>query len=227
MTGGAAPAEAYLFGASGIHRGERYTLDREASVLGRGEDAHVRLADPQASRHHCEVRRNEGGFLLRDLLSKNGTSVNGLPVSEKLLEQGDEIRIGETVFFFTFRAKVSPSELLSTRERIEFEDLAARVTMARGPLAGGLVGQDEKMKEIYRQIEKIAAVDVPILVRGETGTGKDLVARTIHENSRRRGHPFVPVNCAALPREILESELFGHEKGAFTGAHAARAGLFE
>lgn len=90
-----------------------------------------------------------------------------------------------------------------------------------------LVGRDPQMVAIYKVIGKVAGTETPMLIRGETGTGKELVARTIHENSRRRGQPFICVNCAALPEPLLESELFGHLKGSFTGATSDRRGRFE
>ena len=90
-----------------------------------------------------------------------------------------------------------------------------------------LVGRDPEMVEIFKTIGKVAQTEAPVLIRGETGTGKELVARTIHENSQRKDGPFVSVNCAALPEPLLESELFGHLKGSFTGATADRRGRFE
>jgi len=90
-----------------------------------------------------------------------------------------------------------------------------------------LISEDVKMKEIYALISKIAKTDSTVLIMGESGTGKEMVARAIHFNSKRSGKPFVSVNCAALPENLLESELFGYEKGAFTGAVAAKQGLFE
>jgi DNA-binding NtrC family response regulator len=90
-----------------------------------------------------------------------------------------------------------------------------------------IVGRDPAMVEIYKTIGKVAQTEAPILIRGETGTGKELVARTIHENSKRKDGPFVSVNCAALPEPLLESELFGHLKGSFTGATSDRRGRFE
>ncbi|MBP2671611.1 MAG: putative Nitrogen assimilation transcription regulatory protein (ntrC)(synonyms:glnT, glnG), partial [candidate division NC10 bacterium] len=92
---------------------------------------------------------------------------------------------------------------------------------------GGIVGGSPAMQQIFKAVGKVAGTDLTVLLRGESGTGKELIARAVHENSRRKGRPFVPVNCAAIPRELLESELFGHEKGAFTGAVAARRGRFE
>ena len=92
---------------------------------------------------------------------------------------------------------------------------------------GGIIGRDPKMLEIYRQIRDLAANDYPVHIAGETGTGKELVAQAIHNESRRAGGPFVPINCAALPEGMLESELFGHVKGAFTGAIRDKKGRFE
>ncbi|HTU02887.1 MAG TPA: sigma-54 dependent transcriptional regulator, partial [Candidatus Sulfotelmatobacter sp.] len=92
---------------------------------------------------------------------------------------------------------------------------------------GGIVGGGPAMQQIFKAVAKVAGTELTVLLRGESGTGKELIAKALHENSRRRARPFVPVNCAAIPRELLESELFGHEKGAFTGAVAARRGRFE
>jgi DNA-binding NtrC family response regulator len=92
---------------------------------------------------------------------------------------------------------------------------------------GGLVGTSRPMRELYRLIELLAASDASAILTGESGTGKEVVARTVHEMSRRRGGPFVAVNAAAIPEGLVESELFGHEQGAFTGATHARAGCFE
>jgi transcriptional regulator with GAF, ATPase, and Fis domain len=90
-----------------------------------------------------------------------------------------------------------------------------------------ILGESEKMKRVFDTIKKVAPTDITVLVQGETGTGKELVAKAIHALSPRREHPFVPVNCAAIPKELIESELFGHEKGAFTGATSARDGKFQ
>jgi DNA-binding NtrC family response regulator len=92
---------------------------------------------------------------------------------------------------------------------------------------GSLVGQSPQMVEIYKLVARVASLDTTVLIQGETGTGKEVVARAIHAASARAEHPFVVVDCAALPESLFESELFGHERGAFTGAHTARRGLFE
>jgi DNA-binding NtrC family response regulator len=91
----------------------------------------------------------------------------------------------------------------------------------------GMVGRSPKMLELYRALDKIVRVDAPVLVSGESGTGKELVARAIHQHSRRSGGPFITVNCGALPVNLVQAELFGHEKGSFTGAHQRRVGSIE
>ncbi|WP_373498967.1 PEP-CTERM-box response regulator transcription factor [Desulfococcus sp.] len=91
----------------------------------------------------------------------------------------------------------------------------------------GMLGTCDKMQEVYKTIRKVAATDAPVLIEGESGTGKELVARAIHSKSPRQARPFVVINCGAIPENLLESELFGHEKGAFSGAHAQRKGRFE
>ncbi len=122
--------------------------------------------------------------------------------------------------------------LLVVQKALEAQTRAREVAQLRQTVEGSvdlgsIVGGSPAMQQIFKAVGKVAGTDLTVLLRGESGTGKELVARAIHENSRRKGRPFVPVNCAAIPRELLESELFGHEKGAFTGALAARRGRFE
>jgi DNA-binding NtrC family response regulator len=116
--------------------------------------------------------------------------------------------------------------VLRTR-RLERENRELREAVREGDRFGELIGRSEAMAALYRTIEKVGATDATVLVVGESGTGKELVARTLHGASRRVDRPFVAVNCAAIPDTLIESELFGHEKGAFTGAHRRREGRFE
>ena len=109
--------------------------------------------------------------------------------------------------------------------REENERLKAELKAVRG--VGDLLGASDRMRRIYDLINKVAATDVTVLIHGESGTGKELVARAIHEQSAHRRGDFIAMNCAALPSELIESELFGHEKGAFTGAAGQRKGKFE
>src|SRR2546427_1206562 len=115
------------------------------------------------------------------------------------------------------------SALLGTRTELEVTRRKLRDT---GSL-GSLVGPSKKMQEIFRLIEMVAPSTASVLITGASGTGKELVARTVHELSPRRNKPFVPINCAAIPETLIESEVFGHEKGAFTGALERRIGCFE
>ena len=91
----------------------------------------------------------------------------------------------------------------------------------------GMIGTSTKMQDVFSAIRKVATTDAPVLIRGESGTGKELVARAIHRLSIRASRPFIPINCSAIPENLIESELFGHEKGTFTGAHVQRKGRFE
>ncbi|MBS2022883.1 MAG: sigma-54-dependent Fis family transcriptional regulator [Deltaproteobacteria bacterium] len=115
------------------------------------------------------------------------------------------------------------------RERLRAESrwLKREIERARGAGQNGMVAESAPMKEILRVVAKVAAAKATVLISGESGTGKERVARAIHEQSPRAERPFVAVNCGAIPEHLIESELFGHAKGAFTGAHAARRGLFE
>ena len=116
----------------------------------------------------------------------------------------------------------------ATRQRetaIELE--VARRRLRETGVLGALVGSSRQMREIFRLIEQVAPSNVPVLITGESGTGKELVARTLHDLSPRKSRPFVAINCAAIPETLIESEIFGHEKGAFTGAIERRAGCFE
>ena len=122
--------------------------------------------------------------------------------------------------------------LLTLRKGLEFkrlrkENLSLRKELKKKYSFEGIVGDSDAMQKVYSLIEKVADSDSTVLVLGESGTGKELVARTIHYNSSRSDKPLVPINCGAIPESLLESELFGHEKGAFTGAYSARAGRFE
>jgi DNA-binding NtrC family response regulator len=116
----------------------------------------------------------------------------------------------------------------ATRQReTKVEREQTRRQLRQGHTLGALVGQTERMREIFELIERIAGTNVSVLITGESGTGKELIARTLHELSDRKRKPFVAVNCAAIPETLMESEIFGHEKGAFTGAVERRAGCFE
>jgi DNA-binding NtrC family response regulator len=117
--------------------------------------------------------------------------------------------------------------IVSVRNALRQRDADRRIREMRARIRGELIGDSEPMRGLFAQIAKVGRTRARVLVTGESGTGKELVARAIHEASDRRDRPFVKVNCAAIPRELIESELFGHERGAFTGAAVQKKGLFE
>ena len=195
---------------AGPDAGLELVSDQERIRIGahRANDL-VLSQDRAASRQHCEVHRTDRGYLLVDLDSTNGTLLEGRRIERAYLAAGSTIRAGLSTLVFT------PM------------DQEVRVEPDREEQLGGMVGHSLQMRRVVGLIKKIAPMDVPVVIQGETGTGKELVARAIHELSARRGAPFVVLDCGAIPPSLIESELFGHERGAFTGAVASRPGAFE
>jgi transcriptional regulator with GAF, ATPase, and Fis domain len=193
----------------GVDRGREYVIASDVIRVGKSGENDLVLADETVSRVHFEIVRDAKGYLVRDLRSTNGTFLDGAEIREAYIRAGSVIAAGAAhIKFQPFEERI---EILpSDKERI-----------------GELVGRSLRMREIFGLVERIAPTDATVLLEGETGTGKDLVARTIHALSRRKGGPFVVVDCGAVAGSLIESELFGHEKGAFTGAAAARQGAFE
>jgi two-component system response regulator GlrR len=178
-------------------------------VVGTHPSANVQLADPTLSRFHCEIEIVEGRALLRDLGSRNGTFVDGVSVLQAHLRPGAILTLGKSQVRFD-----PASDFVS-------------VPLSEGSRFGLAVGAAPTMRAMFAVLERAAASDATILLLGETGTGKDVLAESIHAQSARASGPFVIVDCGALPPNLLESELFGHERGAFTGAERARMGAFE
>ena len=177
--------------------------------IGSLDENDIVLKDGTVSRKHCVVVREGDFYVLRDLESTNGTFVNSARIREVYLEPGIEFCVGQAKITFETVKEATP------------------VVPLRGSSYGRLIGNNVKMREIFSIIDKISSTDTTVIIEGETGTGKDVLAQTIHETSRRRDKPFVVVDCSAIPEHLIESELFGHEKGSFTGAIMARKGLFE
>ena len=167
------------------------------------------LSDPMVSRFHCELQLDSTSARVVDFGSKNGTTVDGIRVRDAYLNQGSLIKLGHCVLRFQLAGQTHPVGLSS---RTEF---------------GAAVGHSITMRVMFNLLERAAQSDATILLEGETGTGKGIIAEAVHDLSPRKGKPFCVVDCAALPANLLESELFGHERGAFTGAIARRPGAFE
>jgi hypothetical protein len=185
--------------------------DSRRGVARNGKVATVSVPDHEISRKHLSVRRQPAGWEVVDLGSKNGIVVNGEPSRITTLTDGDVIEAGGTLLMFREDGAVPDGDT--------DRDLAVE---ANTPVAFRTVSLELEYR--LNQLIKIARAGVAVLIRGETGTGKELVARAIHDASSRRG-TFVPVNCGALPRNLIESELFGHKRGAFSGANEERDGL--
>jgi DNA-binding NtrC family response regulator len=167
------------------------------------------LDDPLVSRFHAEIEVGPRGYLLRDRESKNGTWVHGLQVGSVFLEDGTVFKLGDTECEF------------------KLENEAVEVRFSGKNKFGKMLGKSLAMREIFALLERVAPTDATVLIEGESGTGKELVAEGIHASSPRAKGPFIVVDCSAIARDIIESELFGHVKGAFTGASGSRKGAFE
>jgi DNA-binding NtrC family response regulator len=193
----------------GPDRGKELSIERERATVGRSLICDLVLADKAVSGTHFEIQALETGFILRDLESTNGTYCGDVQVREVWIKHGQTIRAGTTV--------------------LRFEPLDAMVeidTSARDSFHE-LVGRSVRMREIFALLERVGPTELTVLIRGETGTGKELVARALHRASRRASHSLVVQDCSAIARELVESTLFGHEKGSFTGAIDRKLGCFE
>ncbi len=189
--------------------GASFRLGEGTSRLGTAAGSAVRLTDKTVSRAHCELTLLRDAVRVVDEGSTNGTSIDDVRVGRADLKVGRILRVGAT----SLRAQRSDEPVvvpLSTADRF-----------------GELLGASAEMRRIYAILERTAKTDVTVLVQGETGTGKDVVARSLHAASPRANGPFVAIDCGAIAENLIESELFGHARGAFSGASSERRGLFE
>jgi two-component system, NtrC family, response regulator GlrR len=193
----------------GPDRGATVQSRSDELAIGTNEGNDLRLTDPAVSRHHCSLRADEHGLALADLGSRNGTFVNDVEVLGGFVASGSRLRLGTTTLV------------------VRFLDHDLQQPIASGDRLGPILGGSAAMRRLYPLIEQCGRSAATVLIAGETGTGKELIAEAIHEASERRDAPFVVVDCSALSHELAESELFGHERGAFTGADAPRTGAFE
>ena len=194
---------------AGPDLGRSIVTEKRVIRIGADDDNDLVLTDEAVSRHHLEVCTKDGSYVVADLGSTNGTFAGALQVVQATLRGSTELRVGNDILRFTprdHRERVAPS--LSRR-------------------CGDLWGSSPAMRAVFGLIERVAPTELPVLVSGETGTGKQLVAEAVHQLSRRAEKPFVTLDCGALPPTLIESALFGYERGAFTGADRAYAGVFE
>ncbi len=193
----------------GPDRGQEITVEGTHVLIGTHDTCDLILTDPTVSRRHAEIIVQEDRYLLRDLNSTNGTSLGGTPMLEAFLTPGARLGIGHSIVIFQPKKKW------------------VRVAASEAEWFGELFGRSHAMREIFGLLERVSPTDLSCVIIGETGTGKELAARALHTKSHRSDRPFVVVDCGAVSQSLVESELFGHERGAYTGADRSRAGAFE
>jgi DNA-binding NtrC family response regulator len=193
----------------GASQGLAFNCSRGRIRIGSATDNDVVLRESWVSRHHAEIEPDGDRLLIRDLGSKNGTFVNGVRVQSANIDPGARVQLGKTTLECESRAR-----------KIELEPAA-------GDRFGRLLGGSAVMRQIYTLLERIAPSMISVLISGPTGAGKDVVARTLHEQSPRRAAPLLVLDCGAADPGLISAEIFGHEAGAFTGATGRRPGIFE
>jgi DNA-binding NtrC family response regulator len=181
-----------------------HKLSGDSFTVGKDPACDLVVQDPFISSRHLKVTRREGHFHVVDTHSTNGTWMGSVRVFEVEVGLPTTLRVGETDLILE---PITPA-----RKELSFH---------------GIIGNDPSVRQLNELIERVAPSSAAVAILGESGTGKELVARALHDCSQRADRPFIPVNCAAISKELIESELFGHEKGSFTGAANARKGAFE
>jgi len=176
--------------------------------VGVSRDNDLVLSDPMVSRYHLELSPGDGGIVVKDLGSLNGTFAGDFCVTLAVVPAGTTLRIGESAF------------------TVDDGDVTVEETEPV-PRVPGLVAESPAMQSIVRALHRLATSDVSVLVQGDTGTGKEVIAEALHRLGNRREGPFEVVDCGSMPATLIAAELFGHERGAFTGADRQRAGAFE
>ncbi len=194
---------------SGPLQGREFLVNKDVFTIGSGMHNDLRIEDGAISKRHCEINVDETGYSIQDLGSTNGTYVQGVRITQAYLNPGTELTLGKTRLIFC--------PLQEARE----------LPLSRSESFGKVLGRSIAMRRVFHLAETYAPTDATVMITGETGTGKEILAEEIHNHSPRKGKPFIVIDCAALAKDLIESELFGHAKGAFTGAAGDRAGAFE
>jgi DNA-binding NtrC family response regulator len=207
-----APRAFTLAVTEGVDEGLRLALDGSQPsrvLVGTSPACEVRLTDRTVSRRHVALDVVGSRVRVTDLGSKNGTLIDGIAVVDAFLQGGETVRVGSTAF------------------RLELDQAKPEAQLPAATSFGRVIGASTEMRRLYRLCQRLAGADVPVIIEGETGTGKELLAEALHEMGPRKNGPFVVFDCTAVPVNLVEAELFGHERGAFTGAVASRKGVLE
>ena len=196
----------------GVDQGRSHRFDGSQPsrvLVGHSPTCDVCLSDRTVSRRHASLDVEGSSVKLTDLDSTNGTRVDGVTVVEARLQGGETISIG------------------ATRLRLDVDRNRRARPLSTATRFGRLLGASIEMRRLYPLCERLAQASVPVVIEGDTGTGKELLAESLHEKGPRASGPFIVFDCTTVPPNLLEAELFGHERGAFTGAVASRNGVFE
>ncbi len=177
--------------------------------IGTGTECQLKLTDPSVSRRHVSVSVTGANITVKDLGSRNGTFLWGARLVEA------EVPLGAVLTLVDSSIAIQP--------RWQLKEVMPSASRSFGEV----LGESAAMREVFAILERVAPTDVTVLIEGETGTGKELVARSIHGASARSSKPYVVFDCGSIPNELAESELFGHKRGSFTGATTDRAGAFQ
>ncbi|HEY3821643.1 MAG TPA: sigma 54-interacting transcriptional regulator [Polyangiaceae bacterium] len=206
-----APTDAIprLSAISGPSAGRALAMSSALATVGRHPTNDLVLADARVSGVHLQLRRSGARIVVRDAGSTNGTWLGAHRITEAELAEGAELLVGDTVL------------------RLGVDTAATSAALSPEGSFGELVGVSSAMRELFATLARIASKNLSVLVQGETGTGKEEIARALHARSPRAGGPFIVIDATALPETLAESLLFGHVKGAFTGADRRAIGFFE
>lgn len=201
--------KAKLVVVEGPDKGKDWDVGKTKTYVGRSSVSDITLSDTSVSGTHFEIRAEEDGFLLRDVGSTNGTILGGCRIKEVYLAPNATFRAGGTTF------KLQPT------------DEVVEIDLSPDEHFQGVIGRSVAMREVFATCEKVAPSELTCMIEGDTGTGKERIARAIHDASRRSSKPYVVLDCSSIPRDLMESYVFGHEKGSFTGAVSQHKGAFE
>lgn len=196
----------------GPEKGQVHRLDGSMptrTLIGTSPACEIRVTDREVSRRHAGLERVGSALKVVDMSSTNGTWVDRVKVLQAELQGGEFLRVGSTMF------------------QVDIEHVGQEAVLPSVFAFGRVVGASREMRRLYPLTARLAATTVPVVIEGETGTGKEALAESIHEMGPRAQGPFVVFDCTAVPPSLVEAELFGHERGAFTGATSIRKGVFE
>jgi len=202
------PSRLRILHDDGNTPGPEIPLPAAGVVLGADATCDVVLTDPAVSRKHVTIVPGDAGFDVTDLGSRNGTWLDGAKITRATVPPGTTVRIGTSLV-----------QLLPAEEPVE-------IPPSKSTSFGAMLGSSDAMRRVFAVLERASVSDAPVLLLGESGTGKELAARAVHDASKRREGPFVVFDCGAASESLVESTLFGHKRGAFTGAHADHPGAF-